>query len=307
MSSTMLATLILLSGPPALASGAESPMGAGQLPTTIEIKNCLVNLVEDVSVPARAAGVLTQLNVDIGNFVREQDVVAELDSRDIKLRLKAAKKEADLARVQSESVAGIHAAEATAGVAASEHQMALDIEAGRPGAYARMELERLKLTKTRAEAQATLAIEERDVAVMTAEVRAAQVEAAEHELSLRQVPCPLDGVVVEKFHNAGEWVNVGEPILRVVRMDELRVEGNLDVSKYLPSDVIGMPVTIYVRATDTRTIELEAVIDYASPIVDGVAEQFTVHARVKGLTPDEKGQWVVRPGLPASMTIHLNR
>ena len=45
----------------------------------------------------------------------------------------------------------------------------------------------------------------------------------------------------------GEWFNPGEPVLRIVRVDLLRIEGFLKAADYSPQDVTGKAVSVEVE------------------------------------------------------------
>ena len=80
------------------------------------------------------------------------------------------------------------------------------------------------------------------VASLSAKTGKARVEAAELLIELSRVESPIDGEVVKVYPHAGEWVNRGDPIARVVRMDRLRVEGFLEAEKFTPREIAGQPL-----------------------------------------------------------------
>ncbi len=73
-----------------------------------------------------------------------------------------------------------------------------------------------------------------DQAVLDQEIARLQATASECTQNLaelaverHQVISPIDGIVVHRYQQPGEWVKSGDPILRVVRLDRLRAEGFL--------------------------------------------------------------------------------
>ncbi|NND97537.1 MAG: HlyD family efflux transporter periplasmic adaptor subunit [Pirellulaceae bacterium] len=85
----------------------------------------------------------------------------------------------------------------------------------------------------------TLRIEQADVllrqattekAVVALEVQAKQFakDLSEVMVQQHQIVSPLDGVIMERYRQSGEWVKPGDPIVRVVRLDRLRAEGYID-------------------------------------------------------------------------------
>jgi len=164
------------------------------------------------------------------------------------------------------------------------------------------ELRRKKLTEQRSMYEALNAEVELRVNALTRDVRAAQLEAVENEIRRRQVESPIDGVVVKRLRDPGEWVQAGDPIYRVVRMDRLRVEGLLDATQFDPADVQGHPVIIEVE-TPHGVEKVQSQITFVSPVVDAGGD-FLVYAEFDNpRKPD--GRWLIRPGLKATITILL--
>ena len=50
----------------------------------------------------------------------------------------------------------------------------------------------------------------------------------------RKVRAPIDGVIVELKRHRGEWVAAGDTLLRLLRMDRLRIEGFINAKDYVP-------------------------------------------------------------------------
>ena len=57
---------------------------------------------------------------------------------------------------------------------------------------------------------------------------------------------PFKGEVVEVYKKVGEWVQPGEPIVHLVRLDRVRVKGFVYAKSASPTEVIGKPVEITV-------------------------------------------------------------
>jgi len=88
-------------------------------------------------------------------------------------------------------------------------------------------------------------------------------------LARREIRSPIDGSVVDRFHEAGEYVE-GDPVYRVARLDPLHVEVIVPV-EYLATLEAGMEgaVTIAVPGFEDRVLDatvrrIDAVADAAS-------------------------------------------
>ena len=130
----------------------------------------------------------------------------------------------------------------------------------------------------------------------------AKLRAAEEEIDRRNIEAPFDGVIVEILARKGEWVNPGEPVMRVVRMDRLRVERFLNANEHDPGRISGRPVTVEVELAGRRKVQLSGQIVFGSPLIRA-GNIYRVRAEVENRKRD--GQWLLRPGMAATMTIDL--
>ena len=258
-----------------------------------------VTLIEDVQVPAREAGVLKDL-VDVKElkYVKKDDVLGRVDDSDAQVRKLIAQSELQSAAEQAKSDANVKAAEATVGVAEQEFKGSQKIRERSENAVSEFELGRLRLTHERSVYQAINAKVEYQVAQFAKSKAEAQLQAVENEIKRRMITSPVDGVVVDRFHESGEWAQAGEPIYRVVQMDRLRVKGMLNVIEHPQEDILGSPVRVFVRTAKGEE-EFQATIEFASPVVDPTGE-YLIHADiVNSLKPNNF--WRVYPGMDAEI------
>lgn len=149
---------------------------------------------------------------------------------------------------------------------------------------------RLKLAVEQAKVQ-------KDVDGLTRDVKARAVEVAQLQLARRQIRSPLDGVVVETLRHRGEWLEPGQRVLRIVRLDRLKVEGFVD-SRQVIGSLRGAAVRVLVQPADEeKSVVVKGRIVFISPEIDPVNGQVRVWAEVEN--PDLS----LRPGLPAEMVI----
>src|SRR5262249_14164759 len=113
---------------------------------------------------------------------------------------------------------------------------------------------------------------------------------------------PIEGVVQKIYAHMGEWVKPGDTVVRIIRMDRLRVEGYLDKDKLSPVDVADRPVSVQVVLANGRKVQFPGKIVFVDPEIQG-DHDYEVRAEVENRK--ENGHWLLRPGLPATMTIQL--
>jgi RND family efflux transporter MFP subunit len=176
---------------------------------------CLIGPERVADIGSPVIGVVAAVKVDNGDAVREGQPLVLLG-----------------ADVES---AGVHAAEARsaidADVRAAEAALALARQR-----YARaVQLESQGFVSSQASEQARA---EQDVAAQRLaqargqrKVAASELGVVRAQLGQRTVRSPFDGVITERFVNAGERVE-DKPLLRLAKLDPLRVELVLPAARY---------------------------------------------------------------------------
>jgi macrolide-specific efflux system membrane fusion protein len=165
-------------------------------------------------------------------------------------------------------------------------------------------MRRLKLTRHRAELQIVRSRLDSKVAGMTADVHQAAVAAAEENINRRKIVAPFDGVVVDLLRQRGEWVDAGEPLLRMIRLDRVRVEGFFDARQYNPEEVSGRPVTVEIERARGQKVRLPGAVVFVSPLVQA-GDKYRVRVEVEN--HQHEGHWLLGPGKSASMAIHIDQ
>ncbi|MFN9272100.1 MAG: efflux RND transporter periplasmic adaptor subunit [Planctomycetia bacterium] len=295
----LLLVLLVISCPPvalAVAPSAAEPV----------LERCLVSLVEEAKVPAREPGVLVELVVREGATVRRGDVIAKIDDDQPQMEKRKAKAEHDQAVAKAESDVDVRYSIAAEQVAEAEHKKALESHAKVPGSVTEVERARLMLNERKSELQIEQAQLERHMASLAAASKGVELEAAENAIERRLIKSPLDGVVVQVFPHQGEWMQPGDPLARGVRADKLRVEGYVDSSRFDPEVVRDRPVTVEVTLADDRKESFPGRIVFTSPLVESGGD-YRVFAEVENRQAAGSGQWLLRAGQTARMTIHSSQ
>jgi macrolide-specific efflux system membrane fusion protein len=289
---------------PILAFTGPLPPPAEAAARQAHIPSCLVSLAAEVKAPALESGPLVEITVREGDYVQQRAILARIDDEQAQLQRFAAERELRAAMAQAEDDIGVRYAEAALEVAAAELQRSLDINrrAGQQ-TISEAEINRQRLEKRRSELQIDRSRLEQRVATLTAEVKETEVKAAEASMRRRRIAAPLDGMVADVYRQQGEWVNAGDPVLRIVRMDVLRVEGFLDGARYNPADVVDAPVRVTFTMAGGRRVELPGQIVFISPEAQA-GNKHRVRAEVHNR--QEQQEWLLRPGMSVEMTIGIN-
>lgn len=296
-----------LNGPPASAPPFNSA-GPNTRPAQRGIVNvpyALVTAIDDVKVPARDAGTITKLNVKGGELVNADFVLGIIDDRDTLAKQRIAQGELDAANAQFNSKAEIEAARKGYEVANAEWEQAKEIRRERRGAISDQEYRRAEFQAQRAFAQIQVAETDNLVAGLTAKMKKAQLDATDIELGKKQIEAPIQGQIVEVYRHMGEWVQPGDPVLRLVRLDKVRVEGFVYAAEAGRGEVEGKPVKVIVNLPGDKHATLNGRVDYASPLIEGSGRnrQYRIWAEVDNQFVD--GNFLIQPGASAEMSIDI--
>lgn len=270
---------------------------------TLVLPDCQILLKDEVKVPAQEPGVLVKMPVKLGQQVRVGEMLAQID--DTIPQAQVAVSQAKLVAAQAEAESNVTIEFATASRNRAEGELRQNEVANRahPGTVVDVKLDELRLKVIEAELSIKKAMKDKKVAGCQADVADAELKAAETNRDHRRITSTLDGVVVNIFAHVGEWLQSGEPVMYVVRMDELWVSGLVDVTKHRQAEIADRDVTVVVELARGQRIKLPGRIVFVSPLVESEGK-FLVRAELKN--QQENGIWVVSPGLRAEMIVHLD-
>ena len=261
----------------------------------------LVRLIEYVDVPARRDGRLEKIEVKEGTYIHRADVLGKLDDTEAKLTLKRTELEHNLAVEKAKSEIAINSARLIQEHSRNEFQRARQAKQSAPGSISVTEFERLKLEADKATNELARLSEEKSFAVMTAESKAVELQLAKLALEERQIVSPLDGIVVQIHRREGEWVHLGEKVIRLVRIDRLRVEAYVNLNSKLAS-LENAPVQLTVEFPDSETKTFSGEIVFINPEADPVNGQIRIWAEIENrdrlLRPGQRWRMKFLPKVP---------
>ena len=185
-----------------------------------------MTLIEQVEVSAREAGPLVGVEVKEGDLVTEGTLLARLDDTEATLARNKAQLELDIAKKQATSDVKTRYAKKSLDVATAEEQ-----RGARVGRQIQQECLPIRTRPASADERARSALEleqakeDQQIAALTAKLKENEVATATYIIERRRVASPLSGIVVQVKRHMGEWVQPGESIIRILRIDRLRAEG----------------------------------------------------------------------------------
>lgn len=270
----------------ALAQGG--PVSFSQNEGSTEVRNARVMPIEKVTLASPRAGVLAFVEPREGDSVEARQVVASLDAS-------VAKASLAIARYKAASTVDRRFAKKTFDLAQIEYEKARqansNIEGG--GVFTDIDLHRLKLGIDKS----TLQLEQ---AESDAKVNALTVDQLTAELNSYAVVTTFAGMVTKVHRAKGEAVALGDPILDIVNLSRVRVEGFVGTQDGLQVRP-GSPVVVRLDLPDVDLAEERLELSGKLIFVDVGVEPVTGQIRVWAEVPNQEA--ILRAGLPARMTI----
>lgn len=281
------------------------------------IEGCTVRLINILELPASEAGMLTVVNIEPGDQIQTEAVLAKIDPRPAELAVQRFEKEHELARMQAEDTIEIEYAELNRLVEKEDWLEVLEANHDVKGAVPEAEVRRQRHEYDRARSGLKKAKKDQELAHLTAQVKGVELAEAKLALDRRVVLAPYDGEVLKLHRETGEWVRPGDVIAELVRLDELQVDGMVDYDDYSPGELEDCRVTIEVRAGrnrdgSPRVVEASGWVSYINPIPDFVngKQRYSVRAKITNRREAPRragalGRWLISPNMKATMKIHL--
>lgn len=283
----------------ALLAIAAAPADAVFADGRLTIPAAQLTVIEQVEVPAREAGVLEAVHVREGALVESGEELARIDDSLAELERSQAKLETDIAQARAANDVTVRLARKTKEVAEAELQRSVESVERFRRSVSQTELDRLRLAAERAGLEIEQAEHERQLDALTADLKANGLKIAELNVRRRQILAPIAGVVVQVNRRTGEWVEPGDAVLRILRIDRLRATGIVKVSE-LRSDLTGQRATFVVNLPGRPQAEFEGEIVFVSPEVNPVNGEVRIWAEI------ENKDRLLRPGLQGTLVIQTS-
>jgi len=258
---------------------------------------------QDVDVMAKVAGYIKNIRVDIGDHVREGDLLATLEVPELQDEM--AKASAGVAGAQANIItaqAAVRRAEAAANIAHLSYQRIQDVSTKEPGLVPRQEVDVAQSHDLEAEAQlasAQSALREATQAQLQAESERSRAGAMLQYASIR---APFSGVITKRYASTGSMIQAGissqtqaMPVVRLAQNDLLRL-------------ILPVPVNAVAEVHDGQSVDVNVVTlgktipgritRYADSLQESTR---TMDTEVDVPNPDGK----LVPGMYAEVHLHL--
>lgn len=256
-------------------------------------------LIAEVRVPALETGVLDHLGVREGDVVTVDQDLGHLNTDLLEQQLRLAKLDQQLADQRKENDVDLRFNRKSFEVTEAELRRATDAIERVSNSVSASEYDQLRLQSQKAELSVEQAINEKRVADITAEIAKEKTAVAFKRVQRCHLRSPIDGVVVELLARPGEWLNPGDSVMRIVRMDRLYVETFVDGAKY-GQNLRGKKATFHTVLPGGTEQTFQGTVFFVSPEVHPVTGKISVVAEI------QNQNLALRPGARGTLRVLQN-
>lgn len=254
-----------------------------------------ITLIEDIEVPAQEAGVLTELKVKEGDTVKLGDALARIDDEQAQMAVTVGESKLAAAERKASNDVNIKYANAAKDVAYAEILQADEANAKVRNTVTDAEYRRLLLAHKQAVLQIEQATHDFVVSKYEVDVQRTELKAAQLGVTRRVIKAPSPGIILERFRHQGEWVKPGDPLVRLARLDVVRLKFQLDARNVPMSGVRGRNVEVKAPLLPGKAFHGK--ITFVDPVlIAGTKYQVWVEIQ----NEQENGEWLLRPAMRAN-------
>lgn len=261
----------------------------------------LVTPIVSAKIPARVQGQVASIHVKEGSRVKAGQLLVRIDDELAQLETEAKAHAADASEAMANSDIRIQVARKAAELTKVDLDEALEVSRRVPQSISAFEMRRKEFTAARQRLEVNHAEVDLEVARATHAQQLFEAKAAKAMLTRYRIAAPFDGVVSKLHVDASSWVEPGDLICQLVRLDRVRVEGYVDTADYNPEDLHGRPVTVTVARARGGGVIVAGKVSYVSVDVDALLGHFRFFADVHN--PLKDGVYLIRPGMRAEINI----
>ena len=267
----------------------------------IVISNAHLKFVDDIEIVAQTDGMITELTAEEGNIIPAGQILVQLDSRLPKAELEVANQELQVSREKSKDESELQYAKAASNVADQDFETSKELK--RRGVESDQDYNKKWLEKRRSGLAIPVAELKQREAAGAVGINDAKVKMAETQISFRTIPAPFTGIVAEKLKDRYDWVRAGEPLLRLVSLNRLRVVGQVRTVQLEapPHMLMGAPATVEVELFPGSKKTLQAKVGFVSPVMQS-SDAYKIWLEIDN--EQANNQWLFREGMTATVSIN---
>ncbi len=264
----------------------------------LEYENCPVFVIDSLEIPAQENGMIAKLDLQVNQDVEANQLLGNLDQSAALLEESLTSKQAQVAIAAAMDDSDLKFAQLLveeASIALSSYE-----QINSRGSATDAEMRSKRLSVTQAELKVQHARQTTDQLKLKARLAQASVVAASERLNRLKLVAPFSGTINEVFHHQGEWVQMGQPIVRLIRLDELRVDVYVPIQSIEVASLVNASVVITARRAGMESKQFSGRVTHYDPAVSSTGD-VRIHASIQNQRVN--GHWLLLPGMTANMKI----
>lgn len=267
----------------------------------LSIPYCSIEFIDDIRLPALEPGAIQAINVEEGQFITANTIVGQIDDVIPQLELERAKLRYSIAYEAARDSTSILAAQKEYDLARTRYNK--NVRLGKTGSRSESEVKESLFQKEIAQLKSVKASNDREMALGEARVELAALDAVKQRIARHTLRSDYNAYVVQIFKKPQEYVNVGDDVMRLARMDQMWVQASLNAQQLNAGDAENRTVTVTLQ-TASGPQDFKGKIDQVS-LEYVSAEEYQVKVKVQNRR--QGNAWLLRPFSQVSMVIHMDR
>ncbi len=267
----------------------------------INVPYCSIEFVDDIMLPALEAGAITTINVQEGQFITAGTIVGQIDDSLPHYELDRAKLRYQNAFQAAKDTTSILAAQKEYELARKVYEKNKRLRS--TGSRSESEVMESRFQREIASLKLDKANNDREMAFGEAKVELAGMDSVKQRIARHTLRSNYDAYVVDIIKKPQEYVNIGDDVIRLARMDQMWVQASLNAKSLNAADAENRPVTVTLKTANGEET-FEGKIDQVS-LEYVSAEEYQVKIKVQNRR--EGNSWMLRPFSQVSMVIHMDR
>ncbi len=262
----------------------------------IQLESAVTQIVEAVDTPSQRSGVLESVRVREGQTVKKGEPLGKILDDGTRLKYERARFEFAIANQMSKDDTLVKYAAKSLEVTRAELKRSESANQSVELAVSDTELDHLRLIVSKAELEVEKSLIDYEVAKLSEKLREVDLKETKFELSKHEIASPIDGQVTVVNKRAGEWIETGQTLFRIVRIDRLRVEGWLSVEQAAQIQ-IGQNAEVTIEIPNRDSITKRGSVTFVSLEANPVDRKIRVWVEI------ENKDNSLRPGLRSKVVI----
>lgn len=262
----------------------------------IRLESAVTQVLEAVDTPAQRSGVLESLNVREGETVKKGDSLGKILDDGSRLKYDRARYEYAIASQISKDETLVKYASKSLEVTRAELARSESANRSVDLAVSDTELDHLRLVVSKAELEVEKSLIEFEVAKLNERRREVDLKETKFELSKHEIISPIEGQVAIVKKRAGEWIETGDSVLRIVRIDRLRVEGWVSVEQAIQIQT-DQTAEVVIQVPNRENITKQGKVTFVSLEANPVDRKIRIWVEI------DNRDLKLRPGLRAEVVV----